>query len=96
MFQELQTKEFQVLLHDDPSMELSKCIYKNISKFGLHWEATKTLVLPCLDVIEWMTQSINHESRKILNLKDKHVARYQPPMLNQLNHFREAKVKVTL
>ena len=95
MFQAFQTKEFQVFLQDDPSMELSKGIYKNISKSGLHWEATKTLVLSCSDVIEWIIQRIYHESRVILNFKDEHVSNYQAPILNQLYHFKQAQVKVT-
>ena len=94
-FQAFQTKEFQFLLQDDLSMELSKYIYNNISKYGLHWAATKTPVLPCPDVIEWMTQRIDHESRTILNFEDKHIANYQAPVLNQLYHFKEAQVKVT-
>ena len=77
-------------------MELIKGIYKNISKFGLHWEANKTPVLPFPDVIEWMTRRIDHESRKFLNFEDKNVASYQSPVLNHLYHFKEAQVKVTL
>lgn len=69
MFQAFQTQDFQVSLQDDLSMELSKGIYKNISKFGLHWAADKTLVLPYPDVIEWMNRWIDHESRTILNLR---------------------------
>ena len=44
-----------------------------------------------------MTQKIDHESRTILNLEEKHghVAIYQAPILNQLYHFKEAQVKVT-
>jgi hypothetical protein len=76
LFQAFQTKEIQVFLQDDLSTELRKGIYKNISKFGLHRVATKTPVLPCPNVIEWMTQRIDHESRTILNLEDKHVASY--------------------
>ena len=53
LFQPFQTKYFQVFLQDDPSMELNKGVYKNISKSRLHWVAAKTLVLPYLDVIEW-------------------------------------------
>ena len=34
-------KKFQVLLQYDPSTELSKRIYKNISKFVLHWQLLK-------------------------------------------------------
>jgi Txe/YoeB family toxin of Txe-Axe toxin-antitoxin module len=82
LFQECQTKEFQVLLQDDPSTELNKVIYKNISKSGLHQAAAKTPFLPCLNVIEWMTRRIDHESRIILNFEDKHVANYQAPVLN--------------
>ena len=51
LFQAFQTKEFQVLLQDDPSTKLNKGIYKNISKFGQHRVATKNLVLQCSDVI---------------------------------------------
>ena len=94
MFQAFQTKEFEVFLQYDPSIELSKGIYKNISKSGLHWETTKTPVLPCLDVIEWMTGGIYHESTTILNFEKKHVS-YQAPVLNQLYHFKESQVKVT-
>jgi hypothetical protein len=95
LFQEFQTKEFQVLLQDDPSTKLSKGIYKNISKSGLHQASTKTPVLPCPKVIEWMTQRTDHESRTILNFKDKHVASYQALVLNQQYHFKESQVKVT-
>ena len=51
IFQAFQTKEFQVLLQDDPSMELSKGIYKNISKSGLHQTTTRTTVLHFTDMI---------------------------------------------
>ena len=74
---------------------MSKGIYKNISRSRLHREATKTPILPCLDVIEWMTKRIDHESRTIINFKGKNVASYQAPMLNQLYHFKEAQVRVT-
>jgi len=36
LFQAFQDKEFQMLLQDDMSIELSKEIYKNIIKSGLH------------------------------------------------------------
>ena len=88
-------KEFQFFLQDDPSTELSKGIYKNISKSRLLWAASKTPVLPCPNVIEWMTQRIDHESRTILNFEDKHVSSYQALVLNQLYHFKEDQVKVT-
>ena len=95
LFQEFQTKEFQVLLQDDLSMEISKGIYKNISKSGLHRAVAKTPVLLFPDVIEWMTRRIDQQSRTILNIQDKHVANYQALVLNQLYHFKEDQLKVT-
>ena len=80
---------------DDASTYLSKGIYKNISRFGLYWATTKPLVLPCLDVIKWMTQRIDHESRTILNFEGKHVDNYQDAVLNQMYHLKEALVRVT-
>ena len=55
LFLEFQNKQFQVFLQNDPSTELSKSLYKNISKYGLHRETSKTPVLPCSYVIEWIT-----------------------------------------
>ena len=52
VFQAFQDKEFTLLLHNDASTELSKEIYQNIIKSGLHRAAMKTPILPCLDVIE--------------------------------------------
>ena len=49
LFQAFQDKEFQM------STELSKEVYKNIIKYGLHRAVVKTLVLPCPDVIECIT-----------------------------------------
>ena len=85
-----------MLLHDDISTELSKEKYKNIIKFGLHRAIVKTPVLPCLDVIEWITRKVDHENRAILNYEDKSVASYKASVLNQIYHFREAHIKVTL
>jgi hypothetical protein len=84
MFQAFQSKEFQFFLQYYQSMKLITGIYKNISKYGQHQEASKTPVLPCLNVIEWMTWRINHESRIILNFEGKHVATYQGPILKKL------------
>lgn len=95
MFQAFQYKEFQFIFQDDPSTKISKVIYKNISKSRLHREVSKTPILPSPDVIKCMTWRIDHESRTILNFKDKHVASYQAPMLNQLYQFKEAQVRVT-
>ena len=77
LFQAFQEKEFQILLQDGVSIELSKEVYKNIIKFGLHRAVVKTLVLPCLDVIEWITRKIDHENRLIPNSKKKSVASYK-------------------
>lgn len=95
MFQAFQTKEFQFLLQDEQSTELSKWIYKNISKSGLHQAAIKTLVFPCPDVIEWMNRRIDHENITILKFEENYVSSYQAPELNQLYHFKETQVKVT-
>jgi hypothetical protein len=62
LFQEFQDKYFQMLLQDDVSTKLSKQVYKNIIMFGLHRAVVKTLVLPCPDVIEWITRNIDHEN----------------------------------
>ena len=48
LFQAFQDKEFQMLLQDDMSTELSKEVYRNIIKSGLHRATFKTLVLPLL------------------------------------------------
>ena len=95
LLQAFQTKEYQVILQYEPSTEKSKGIYKNISMSGLHWETTRTLVLPYLDVIEWMTWKTDHESGTILKFEEKYVASYQGLVLNQLYHFKEVEVKVT-
>ena len=55
LFQAFQNKEFQVLLQNDPNTKLRRIIYKNIAKSGLHRAVARTPVLPCLDVIEWIT-----------------------------------------
>ena len=62
LFQAFQDKEFQMLLHNDVSTELRREVYNNIIKYGLHRAVVKTLVLPCLDVIEWITRKIDHEN----------------------------------
>jgi hypothetical protein len=77
LFQAFQDKEFQTLLKDDISIELSKEIYKNIIKFGIHWAAVKTPILPCPNVIEWITRKVDHENIAILNFEDESVACYK-------------------
>jgi hypothetical protein len=50
-----------MLLQDDVSTEMSKEVYNNIIKYGLQRVVVKTLVLPCPNVIEWITMKIDHE-----------------------------------
>ena len=95
LFQAFQEKEFQVLLHNDISIELSKEIYKNIINSGLHGAAVKTPVIPCSDVIEWITWKVDHENRAILNFENKSVSSYKALILNQIYHFKESHIKVT-
>ena len=85
-----------MIFQDDPSIELSNFIYKNISRSGLYRATTKPPVLPCPDVIEWMTRRIDHENKTILNFEGKHVASYQVHVLNQMYHFKEDQARVTL
>ena len=61
LFQAFQDKDFVVLLQNDANTELSKEIYKNIIKSGLHRATVKTPVLSCPDVIEWITRKIDHQ-----------------------------------
>ena len=95
LFKAFQDKEFQTLLQDDISTELNKEMYMNIIKSRLHRAATRTLVLPCLDVIEWITWKVDRENRAILNSEDKSVASYKESVFNQIYHFKEAHIKVT-
>ena len=55
----------------------------------------KTTVLPCLDVIEWITRKIDHQHRSILNVEGKVVANYKPSMISQMYHLKEATFKVS-
>ena len=55
----------------------------------------KSLVLPCPDVIEWITRKIDHEHRSILNYEGKSVASYKASVFNQMYHLREVDIKVT-
>ena len=74
-----------MLLQDDTSIGISKGIYKINSRSRLCQATSKPLVLPCPNVIEWMTRRIDHESRTILNFKGKQVASFQAPVLNQIS-----------
>ena len=55
----------------------------------------KTLVLPCPDVIKWITRKIDHQHRSILNVEVKVVSNYKPSMINQMYHLKEATIKVS-
>ena len=77
-----------MLLQDDQSIDLRKGIYNIISRSILYQAVDKPPILACPDVIEWMTQRIDHVSRTILNFEVKHVGSYQDPMLNQMYHFK--------
>ena len=95
LFQAFQDKKIVVLLHHDASIELGKEIYKNIIKSGLHRAIVKTPILPCPDVVEWITRNIDHQHRTILNVKGKAMANYKPSMINQIYHLKEATIKVS-
>ena len=84
-----------MLLQDDVSTKLSKEVYKNTIKFGLHRTTVKTLILPCPDVIEWITRKIDHEHRSILNYENQSVCSYKASVFNQMYHLKEAHIKVT-
>jgi len=84
-----------VLLQNDANIELRREIYRNIIKSRLHRAAMKTPVLPCLDVIKWITKRINHQHRSILNIEGKVVASYKPSTINQMYHLKESTVKVS-
>ena len=71
LFQAFQDKELQILLQDDVSTELRKEVYKNVIKSRLHRAIVKTMIFPCMDVIEWITLKIYHENRSILNFEKK-------------------------
>ena len=95
LFQVFQDKEFVTLLQDDASIELSKEIYRNIVKSGLHRAIVRTPILSCPDVIEWITRKIDHQHRSILNFEGIVVAHYKPSMINQMYHLKEANIKVS-
>ena len=84
-----------MLLQDDVSTKRSKEIYRKIIKLGMHRTAIKTLVLPCLDVIEWITRKVDHQHRSILNFEGKVVASYKASMINLMYHLKEARIKIS-
>ena len=55
----------------------------------------KTPVLPCPNVVEWITRKIDHRHRSILNVEGKVVANHKPSMITQINHLKEKTVKVS-
>ena len=84
-----------MLLQNDLSTELSKEVYNNIIKSGLHRATIKTLVLACPNVIECITRKIDHGNRSILNYENKSVSSYKASVFNQMYHLKEAHIKVT-
>jgi hypothetical protein len=83
------------LLKDDPSTDISKEIYQNISKSRLFKAASKPLILPCPNVIEWLIRRTDHKRITIHNFEGKHVASFQPSMLHHMYHFKEPQIKAT-
>ena len=88
LFQSFKDKYFLMLLQDDVSTELSKEVYKNIIKSRLHRVAVKTPILPCSDVIEWITRKIDHEHRSIINYEGKSVVNHKASLFNQMYHLK--------
>ena len=84
-----------MLLQNDANIELSKEIYKNIIKSRLHRAIVKTPILPCPDVVEWITRKIGHQHRSTLDGEGKVVANYKPSMINQIYHLKQATIKVS-
>ena len=84
-----------MLLQNDASTELSEEIYQNIIKSGLHRAAIKTHILPCLDVIEWITIKVDHQHQSILNFEGKVVSSYKPFMINKMYHLKESIIKIS-
>ena len=83
------------MLQDDPSAELSKGIYRSISKSGVYRAAAKPPILPCPNVIEWLTRKVGHERRNLLDFEGHHVESYKDLVLNKIYHFKEPQIKVT-
>lgn len=54
-----------------------------------------TLILPCPDVIEWITRKVDHQHRSILNFEENIVASYKAFMINQMYHLKEASIKIS-
>ena len=57
--------------------------------------AMKTPVLPCPNIIKWITRRIDDRHRSILNVEGKIVANYKPSMINQMYHLKEVTIKVS-
>ena len=55
----------------------------------------KTPILPCPDVIEWITKKINHQHRSILNVEGKVIANYKPSMIIQMYNLKEETIKIS-
>ena len=95
LFQAFQKRYFQSFLKYDPNTEMNEEIYQNISKSRLYRAISKPLILPCLDVIKWLTRRVDHQRKTLLDFEGKHVASYQPSRLHHMYHFKELYFKVT-
>ena len=95
LFQAFQDKDFLMLLQDDVSTKLRKKVYRSIIKSGLHRTVVKTPILPCSNVIEWITRKIDHRHQSILNHEGKNVSSYEASMFNQMYHMKEAYTRVS-
>ena len=95
LFQAFQDKEFLMLLQDDAIIEIRKEVYQKIIKSGVHQAAVKTLILPCPDVIEWITRKIDHQHQLILNYEGRSVSYYKYSIFNKMYNLKEASIKVS-
>ena len=94
-FQAFLVGDYQLLLQDDPCRELSKDIYKNISKSRIYRVFSKPLILPCPNVVEWITRKVDHSNQILLNYEEKHGASYQRYTIHIMYHFKEPQIKIT-
>ena len=95
LFQAFFTCDYHMLLQYDMCKELSKDIYKNISKFGLYKAVAKPLILLCPDVVEWIPIKVDHSNKILLNFNGKQVVRYHPYIIHGMYHLKEPHIKIT-
>ena len=61
----------------------------------MHRATMKTPILPCPVMIEWITRKVDHQHRSILNFEGKVVSSYEPSMIIQMYHIKEAIIKIS-